>query len=271
MVDHLAETEINASRIAAVENCFGASGQPLAVPGRVLVGEGILTKECRKKPKPRIFFLFNDILVYGSIVINKLRYNRQHIIPLEDVTIEVLKDTLDMKNRWMLKTSQKSFVLSAASFTERREWIGHIKECVQQLLEKTGRQPSTEHAAPWIPDKATDICMRCTQTKFTTITRKHHCRNCGFVVCHECSKQRFLLPMLGPKPLRVCALCYKKLISAKAAQAEEEKMRQRQFQEAMPEYDPSSEEDSDSEENEKAGQWPSNEDFYSSSWSAFHR
>lgn len=45
--------------------------QPLAVSGRVLVGEGVLTKMCRKKPKPRQFFLFNDILVYGNIVINK--------------------------------------------------------------------------------------------------------------------------------------------------------------------------------------------------------
>lgn len=84
-----------------VENCFGSSGQvksfkicmrvlyrrlalvgrthddfvtnfqPLAVPGRVLVGEGVLTKVCRKRPKARQFFLFNDILVYGNIVINK--------------------------------------------------------------------------------------------------------------------------------------------------------------------------------------------------------
>jgi len=45
--------------------------QPLAVPHRTLVGEGVLTKMCRKGPKPRQFFLFNDILVYGNIVISK--------------------------------------------------------------------------------------------------------------------------------------------------------------------------------------------------------
>jgi len=45
--------------------------QPLAIPNRVLVGEGVLTKMCRKKPKPRQFFLFNDILVYGNIVMSK--------------------------------------------------------------------------------------------------------------------------------------------------------------------------------------------------------
>ena len=73
----------NARRIADVEQSFGSAGQPLGVPGRVLVGEGVLTKACRKKPKPRQFFLFNDILVYGNIIINKKKYTTQHIIPLE--------------------------------------------------------------------------------------------------------------------------------------------------------------------------------------------
>jgi hypothetical protein len=75
-----------------VESCFGSSGQPLSIPGRVLVGEGVLTKMCRKRPKPRQFFLFNDILVYGNIVIGKKKYNKQHIIPLEDVKLQTLED-----------------------------------------------------------------------------------------------------------------------------------------------------------------------------------
>jgi len=42
--------------------------QPLSLPGRFIIGEGILSKMCRKKPKLRQFFLFSDILVYGNIV-----------------------------------------------------------------------------------------------------------------------------------------------------------------------------------------------------------
>jgi hypothetical protein len=83
-------SEANARRITLVESCFGSAGQPLSVPGRVLVGEGVLTKMCRKKPKPRQFYLFNDLLVYGNIIINKKKYNKQHIIPLEEVRSNLL-------------------------------------------------------------------------------------------------------------------------------------------------------------------------------------
>ncbi|KAL6057250.1 hypothetical protein STEG23_005712 [Scotinomys teguina] len=250
----------------------------LALPGRVLLGEGVLTKECRKKAKPRIFFLFNDILVYGSIVLSKRKYRSQHIIPLEEVTLEPLPETLQAKNRWMIKTAKKSFVVSAASPTERQEWISHIEECVRRQLLATGRQPTTEHAAPWIPDKATDICMRCTQTRFSALTRRHHCRKCGFVVCAECSKERFLLPSLSPKPLRVCSLCYRKLATQKQREEAKERYGGSPGQPAHlggAVCGASSGDDDDSDEDREGsgdGDWPSQVEFYASgvSWSAFH-
>lgn len=81
MVDRLANSEANTRRINIVENCFGAAGQPLTIPGRVLIGEGVLTKLCRKKPKARQFFLFNDILVYGNIVIQKKNITNNILFP----------------------------------------------------------------------------------------------------------------------------------------------------------------------------------------------
>ncbi|CAG0902290.1 unnamed protein product [Cyprideis torosa] len=92
MVDRLVNSEENAQRLQRVEDCFGGSGSPLRVPGRVLVGEGVLTKVCRKCLKPRMFFLFNDILVYGTIIIPKKKFNQQHIIPLEQVKLTDVPD-----------------------------------------------------------------------------------------------------------------------------------------------------------------------------------
>ena len=67
--------------------------QRLRLPGRFLVGEGVLTKACRKRLKPRQFFLFNDILVYGSVMVgSRRRFNKQRVIYLEEVKMQSLED-----------------------------------------------------------------------------------------------------------------------------------------------------------------------------------
>lgn len=75
----------NHERIQAVEKLFGSSGRPLYQPGRVLIGEGRLMKGCRRRPQPKVFFLFNDVLVYGNILLARRWYNRQKIIPLGEL------------------------------------------------------------------------------------------------------------------------------------------------------------------------------------------
>ncbi|XP_062577276.1 pleckstrin homology domain-containing family F member 2-like isoform X2 [Saccostrea cucullata] len=228
MVDRLVQSEANGRRIAYVEQCFGASGQPLNVPGRALVGEGVLTKMCRKKPKPRQFFLFNDILVYGNIVINRKKYNQQHVISLEDVKLEDVQDegspfyTKDgkpaLRNGWKLISPSKSFVVYAATSTEKHQWMSHIKKCVDDLLIKQGKTQNTENDSPvWVPDSEATLCMHCKKSQFTLINRRHHCRKCGIVVCKDCSSNKWLLPQQASKPLRVCLTCYQTLSDTKLA------------------------------------------------------
>ncbi|KAK3593968.1 hypothetical protein CHS0354_040706 [Potamilus streckersoni] len=217
-MDRLVNSEANARRIACVEQCFGSSGQPLAIPGRVLVGEGVLTKICRKKPKPRQFFLFDDILVYGSILVNKKKYNSQRILPLEDIKLESVEDDGNLRNGWKIISPSKSFVVYAATAVEKQQWISHIKKCINNLLLKRGisQPPSTENDSPvWVPDASVDKCMHCRASTFTVLNRRHHCRKCGMVVCSACSERRWLLPQQSSKPLRVCLTCYEKLSSAK--------------------------------------------------------
>lgn len=64
-----------------------------------------------------------------------------------------------------------------------------------------------ELTSHWIPDGAVDKCSRCGK-RFSLVERKHHCRNCGRVVCAACSNHMMILPHLNnSKPLRVCDDC----------------------------------------------------------------
>ncbi|XP_061102735.1 pleckstrin homology domain-containing family F member 1-like [Conger conger] len=207
MGDPLAFTEQNTERILAVQALFGTLGKPLAKPGRVLVGEGHLLKLCHHSPQPKAFFLFNDVLVYGSVVILGRWYTKQQVLPLEAVSLEDTEDGLLMKNQWIIRTPRKSFYVSAASPEEKQAWMEHIRECRAERLRLTGGPAETRFAAVWVPDRASAICMRCC-TRFSLAQRRHHCRHCGFVVCSACSRTRALIPDISPKPVRVCRPCH---------------------------------------------------------------
>ena len=75
------------------------------------------------------------------------------------------------------------------------------------------------HTKPrrWQHDSEVNECPHC-QVTFTFITRKHHCRLCGFVVCNSCSKHQSPLPTLGyDKSVRVCDKCIFKYISSESS------------------------------------------------------
>ncbi|KAM9346391.1 pleckstrin homology domain-containing family F member 2-like [Symphorus nematophorus] len=207
-MDQLTFDKENCERIRAVENSFPASGRPLSKPGRILIGEGRLIKQGGRKPQPKVFFLFNDVLVYGSIIVYSHWYKNQKIIPLEDIELEDMEDGADMSNQWLIRTPCKSFFVSASSYEEKQAWIEHIKDCRTSLLQGGSRQPGSTFAVSWIPDKAAFKCMRCFN-KFTLTKRRHHCRKCGFLVCNSCSKQRVVIDHIHPtKKLRVCNSCH---------------------------------------------------------------
>ncbi|XP_035662391.1 pleckstrin homology domain-containing family F member 1-like [Branchiostoma floridae] len=77
--------------------------------------------------------------------------------------------------------------------------------------QQPGAGPGTEGQAgqyDWQPDDEANLCQRCLQTRFTLLERRHHCRNCGRVVCGDCSKRK---EILHHKPVRVCNVCAENL------------------------------------------------------------
>ena len=64
----------------------------------------------------------------------------------------------------------------------------------------------------WIPDIKATKCMNCQVTEFSLMNRRHHCRNCGSVVCQNCSSRKLVIPgQFQNVPVRVCDKCFDKL------------------------------------------------------------
>lgn len=213
----MAETQANALRVQHVERCFGAGGQPLYKKGRVLLGEGVLTKICRKQAQPRQFFLFNDVLVLGHIVQDKKKYAKQQLIPLSGINIIQLPDTEKIQNAWQISSAKKSFTVFAATPREKQEWMQHLARASGTAVISGPDERAEGHAPIWTPDSMADVCMCCKKTRFSALQRRHHCRQCGMVVCAACSRRKFLLPKQSDKAQRVCDICYDKLSDSASA------------------------------------------------------
>ncbi|KAG2196323.1 hypothetical protein INT47_009318 [Mucor saturninus] len=61
----------------------------------------------------------------------------------------------------------------------------------------------------WVNDLDVSYCSSCNNA-FGPLKRRHHCRNCGNIFCHDCSSRKVPLPQLGDgtKPVRVCNGCF---------------------------------------------------------------
>ncbi|XP_051746000.1 FYVE, RhoGEF and PH domain-containing protein 6 isoform X5 [Ctenopharyngodon idella] len=193
-------------------------------PGRVFLKEGTLMKLSRKIMQPRMFFLFNDILLYTTPV-QSGQYKVNSMLSLAGM--KVSKPSQEAyQNELNIESVERSFILSANSATERDEWLEAIAKAIDDYTRKkisffSSRSQELEgisddglplgsKAPIWIPDLRTTMCMICT-CEFTLTWRRHHCRACGKVVCQACSSNKYYLEYLKNQLARVCDHCYIKL------------------------------------------------------------
>lgn len=115
-------------------------------------------------------------------------------------------------NQWLIRTPRKSFFVAAACQEEKQAWIEHMTDCQSKLLQSGNHILGSNFAVTWVPDDSSPTCMRCS-FKFTVAHRRHHCRNCGYLVCGACSKKRVVIEHIHPtKPVRICKQCRTELV-----------------------------------------------------------
>lgn len=54
----------------------------------------------------------------------------------------------------------------------------------------------------WVEDYSVDRCMMCHTSIFSMIIRRHHCRRCGRLVCHACSRHRMQVKYVTLRMIR---------------------------------------------------------------------
>ncbi|EFA79388.1 pleckstrin domain-containing protein [Heterostelium album PN500] len=220
----------NKLKVQKIQNEL-VGGPRIITDSRVFVREGSMMKVCRKVPKSRWFFMFSDILIYtsvsttpnssGSTVVGPYVNNRDaptsytfhRMMNLNDIKIKDLKDKENQKNAFqIISSTEKSFTVYTETPKEKNNWLEDFKLLSIKFVSENQSQnihdlESTE-VPVWVPDKEANKCMFCND-HFTVINRRHHCRNCGKVVCGSCSPGKKLLPHVKKhKPVRVCLFCF---------------------------------------------------------------
>jgi len=177
-------------------------------PNRKFILQGDLVRQCRNFRKTFRFWLFSDKLLYGEEEFSAIRegmYRVNHEIPLSRCNITTRNDIENNEFALRVQSPAKSFVLYFKVEEKRNEWANAILTAI-----RASRCSLDNHrlAPVWKVDSSTDECELCFD-RFTLFNRKHHCRKCGSVVCHDCSSNRALLEYVDPRnEVRVCDNCF---------------------------------------------------------------
>ncbi|KAM8994942.1 FYVE, RhoGEF and PH domain-containing protein 3 isoform 9-T12 [Ara ararauna] len=200
-------------------------------PANELIKEGHIQKLSAKNgtAQDRYLFLFNSMVLY---CVPKLRLIGQKFSVREKMDIaglqvqEIAKQ--NVAHTFSIAGKKRSLELQARTEEEKREWI----KVIQATIEKHKQNSETFRAfnssfsqeEEHLPDSSSDSCRKSSKSKrdkekqackscsesFNSITkRRHHCKQCGAVICAKCSEFKSLAD--NSRHNRVCKECFMQL------------------------------------------------------------
>ncbi|OHT12481.1 FYVE zinc finger family protein [Tritrichomonas foetus] len=194
-------------KLEQISKLFLREPFPIVVNGRLFIREGKAIKQCRKVLSDRVIFLFSDIFVYAQVLAGKYTTPRAY----RNCYIRIEPQTQNRLPTINFYAPRKSFTLLFRNIHERDSWADSINSVI---IESRNHMiiPSYKEAPIWIPDNTAMRCLSCNK-QFSVIIRKHHCRNCGGILCKKClTYHAYMYNISMNKPVKVCEKCYNILI-----------------------------------------------------------
>ncbi|XP_045042657.2 FERM, ARHGEF and pleckstrin domain-containing protein 1 isoform X2 [Desmodus rotundus] len=123
----------------------------LVIPGREFIRLGSLSKLSGKGLQQRMFFLFNDVLLYtsrGLTISNQFKVHGQ--LPLYGMTIEESEDEWGVPHCLTLRGQRQSIIVAASSRSEMEKWVEDIQMAIDLAEKSSG--PTAEFLTGSPPD-----------------------------------------------------------------------------------------------------------------------
>uniref|UniRef100_A0A8C8FVM1 FERM, ARHGEF and pleckstrin domain-containing protein 1 n=1 Tax=Oncorhynchus tshawytscha TaxID=74940 RepID=A0A8C8FVM1_ONCTS len=123
----------------------------LVTPGREFLRLGCLSKLSGKGLQQRMFFLFNDVLLYtsrGMTATNQFKVHGQ--LPLYGMTIRESEDEWGVPHAFTLVGQRQSVVVAASSLSEMEKWMEDINMAI--ILAESINGPTSD----WLASSLTD-------------------------------------------------------------------------------------------------------------------
>ncbi|XP_037656418.1 FERM, ARHGEF and pleckstrin domain-containing protein 1 [Choloepus didactylus] len=121
----------------------------LVIPGREFIRLGSLSKLSGKGLQQRMFFLFNDVLLYtsrGLTASNQFKVHGQ--LPLHGMTIEESEDEWGVPHCLTLRGQRQSIVVAASSRSEMEKWTEDIQMAIDLAEKSSGPTPELLASSP---------------------------------------------------------------------------------------------------------------------------
>ncbi|XP_028929131.1 FERM, ARHGEF and pleckstrin domain-containing protein 1 isoform X1 [Ornithorhynchus anatinus] len=121
----------------------------LVIPGREFIRLGSLSKLSGKGLQQRMFFLFNDVLLYtsrGLTASNQFKVHGQ--LPLFGMTVEESEEEWGVPHCLTLRGQRQSIIVAASSQMEMDKWIEDIQMAIDLAEKSSGPSPEVLASSP---------------------------------------------------------------------------------------------------------------------------